>query len=216
MHIPKPVALALLATLAHAAPAPSQEEKQLSAREKMDKRIFGVVEAGLFLLNMVFAGLQFMDSPPPPWDPESGNCVIEVRSTHGGNCVAGASPGGEPAFTDRGDWNVCFLDGEQYLSFPDAPGRANVGDVMIKYTAAGGITPGAGDGLRNPMLHLLNLNPPVFIDMHKEATTKFDRATGGYDNICTEGDSGDGAGTYWYRCGVPCRDAVGDFTRNDI
>ena len=75
MHIPKPVALALLATLAHAAPAPSQEEKQLSAREKMDKRIFGVVEAGLFLLNMVFAGLQFMDSPPPPWDPESGNCV---------------------------------------------------------------------------------------------------------------------------------------------
>lgn len=45
--------------------------------------------------------------------------------------------------------------------------------------------------------------------------TEFDLATGGYKNICVEGDSGHGVGTNWYRCGVPYRDAVGGFTWDD-
>lgn len=27
---------------------------------------------------------------------------------------------------------MCFRSGEQHLTFPDAPGRPNVGDVMVK------------------------------------------------------------------------------------
>ncbi|KAM0327124.1 hypothetical protein ACHAQA_006255 [Verticillium albo-atrum] len=184
-------------------------------------------------IEYVFDLIGLLDDSPDPWDPKSGNCVMEVKSKNGGNCFASASPAGDPAFTEMTDWNVCFLNGQQYFTYPDAPGRASVGDVMIEFTAAGGVDGFPGDGLRNPRVSFNSLNPPVYMNFWERKsiyqdhevfnllTSAFETVTGSYNNrdpICEfRGDlkeqtiPGNGRGWDSYRCAVPCRDS-GDWS----
>lgn len=60
MHFSKstPItAVGLLVALAQTAPTKDNKD--------VEKRVFGIVEAGTFLRSMVFAGLEFMETPPP-------------------------------------------------------------------------------------------------------------------------------------------------------
>ena len=70
-----------------------------------------------------------------------------------------ASPAGEAAYTEITDWQDCSLGGENTFTFPDAPGRPNVGTVKVQWTEDGGQK---GDGFWSPEIGFMDLSPPVW------------------------------------------------------
>ncbi|KAJ3522718.1 hypothetical protein NM208_g12740 [Fusarium decemcellulare] len=224
------VAFSIFLTLAAAAPASDLSEAPENVKrfwDAMDKRQADKVAAEKRVFFPVFVGTVFLDfaarlinlkSGPKPWDTESGNCVVEVRTKNGGNCVMAASPAGEPAFTDFADWNVCYVHGQQYYTFPDAPGRASVGDVMVEFTAAGGVDGFTGDGLQHPQITFLSLDPPITMNMWEMVGSYKNR-----DPICTamldqkDGvfDLSEGRGWDAWKCAAPCKDLEGDWSLDD-
>ncbi|KAH7024640.1 uncharacterized protein B0I36DRAFT_416106 [Microdochium trichocladiopsis] len=227
-------ALLLLASVAAATPSSTAgefEERQIPYKKMPairgatpetgvvhEKRgIWLIAEAGITLFKFVLAGLEFLESPPPVWEPESNNCVIEVKAnTHAdgrAECSISGSPKGEPAFTTFGNeqWQDCSIGAINKFTFPDAPGRPGPGAIEVQWTRDGP-KEGAGgnDGFWAPELGFMELNPAVWFSAEKSLESE--------GNVICNMKIDDGSlsdkwsGWHIYKCGVPCRDAADDFT----
>lgn len=88
---------------------------------------------------------------------------VEVKANTNGDgradCSISASPAGESAFTEFKEWQSCAIGAENTFSFPDAPGRPNVGNIKVQWTEDGGPK---GDGFWTPEIGFMDLSPPVW------------------------------------------------------